>query len=148
MELKEKIERIQKELGKPCTLNQCGPGVTLPEQPLQDLGDTVLIHVPVAGDGVDIQEGYHEDMAWEQAYVTVFNRMSFNDDPISVQAKSIYDNWTKRGFKKDAHSQHPVEQALHYLNLVIMAPSSYGAPSCFERAKTLILAHCAINEKA
>lgn len=148
MELTEKIRRIQKELGKPCSVSQCGPGVTPPEPRLQDLGDTILIHVSVAGDAVDIQEGHHEDTAWEQAYFLVFGRMSFNDDPINVQAKSIFDNWTKKGFKKDAHSKHPVEQALHYLSVVIMAPGSYGAKSCFERAKTLILAHCALNEKA
>lgn len=148
MELAEKIRRIQAELGKPCSVNQCGPGVIIPEDPIQDLGDTVLIHVLVDANALEIKAGEHENFAWEQAYFVVFNRPSFNDDPISVQAKSIYDNWTKKGFAKNAHSPHPVEQALHYLNLVMMAPGSYGAKSCFERAKILILAHCSVGQGA
>jgi len=148
MELAEKIRRIQDKLGKTCNVSQCGVGVPLPQPPIVDMGDQIMIYVIIPEPGEEIQSGQHEAHAWEMAYFTVFDRMSFNDDPIEVQAQSIYNNWTKKGFKKDGKSEHPVEKALFYLSLVIMAPMADGSPSCFERAKTLILAHCTAGKGA
>lgn len=148
MELAEKIRRIQEKVGKPCTLAQYGPGTDPQGNHIQDIGDTAIIHIPVDGNAKNIQLGETEAAAWERAYFFVFGHPSFNDDPIDVQAQSIIDVWTRKGFKKgDGNSKHPVEAALYYLSIVVMAPTAYGAPSCFERGKNLILAHCVINEK-
>lgn len=148
MELAEKIRRIQDKLGKTCNVSQCGVGVPLPDPVIVDMGDQIMIYVHLDEDASQIQAGEHEKHAWEKAYFTVFGHMSFNDDPIEIQAQSIYDNWTRKGFKKDGKSEHPVEKALFYLNLVIMAPGADGSPSCFEKAKTLILAHCTVGKGA
>lgn len=145
MLMQEKIRRIREHLNREPNI---AISTSWPVELYTNIGETeVLIHVQVVAQPEDIQSGSRDEEGWEAAYGRVFGHPSFNDDPIEVQAKMIFDNWTRKGFKKDAKGKHLIEQALFYLDLVIMAPASYGAPSCFERGKTLIMAHCLTENK-